>query len=97
MGNPACPVISFLKYISKLHPEREDLWQRPKDSFLEDDPIWYCNTPLGKNTLAQMMTTIISRRGQLTNHYTNHCIRATAITILDEKGENSVLASNKLF
>ena len=32
-GNAACPVESFFKYLSKLHPECENFWQRPTDSF----------------------------------------------------------------
>ena len=85
IGNASYPVQSYLKYLSKLHRERENLWQRPKDAFYEEDPVWYCNTPIGKNSLASMMTTI-SRRTELSQHYTNHCIRTTAITILDEAG-----------
>lgn len=84
-GNAACPVESFLKYLSKLHPECEDLWQRPKDSSCPDDLSWFCKAPLGKNTLSSMMATI-SKQGQLSQRYTNHCIRSTAITILDAAG-----------
>ena len=56
-GNPLCPVSSFKKYLSKLHPSKNDLWQKPRDSF-EEDSIWYCNAALGKNTLANMMREI---------------------------------------
>ena len=40
-GNPFCPVKSFLKYISKLNPNKTDLWQHPKDSYSPDDDVWY--------------------------------------------------------
>ena len=30
IGDAACPVESFLNNLSKLHLEREDLWQRPQ-------------------------------------------------------------------
>jgi hypothetical protein len=44
-GNPLCPVSSFKKYLSKLHPSKNDLWQKPRDSF-EEDSFWYCNAAL---------------------------------------------------
>jgi len=50
-GDAHCPVASFEKYISKLCPERNDLWQRPKESFDKSDTAWYCNAPLGKTSL----------------------------------------------
>ena len=51
---PSCPVFSFERYMSKLNPNCDALWQRPKDSFLPSDDIWYENKPLGKNTLSQI-------------------------------------------
>ena len=36
-GSPYCPVKSFEMYISKLHPLCTSLWQRPKESFSDDD------------------------------------------------------------
>jgi hypothetical protein len=35
--HPYCPVKSFEMYISKLHPLCISLWQRPKESFSDDD------------------------------------------------------------
>ena len=44
-------VLSFEKYISKLHPSCDKLWQRPHDDFDESDATWCCNVSLGeKNT-----------------------------------------------
>lgn len=84
-GHPLfCPVRSFRKYLSKLHPSRDDLWQRPLDSFDDSNDIWYMNSPVGKNVLADMMRTI-SRQSGLSREYTNHSIRATSITVLDTK------------
>ncbi|KAJ8309234.1 hypothetical protein KUTeg_014108 [Tegillarca granosa] len=80
-----CPVYSFKKYLSKLHPQLEDLWQRPLDSFEEDASVWYCKSPLGKNTLADMLKTI-SEQSRLSYIYTNHSVRATTITVLDNAG-----------
>lgn len=80
-----CPVQSFNKYISKLNPKCNDLWQQPKESYNEDDAVWYNNVPLGKNTLGKMMAKI-SKLANLSQIYTNHCVRATSITTLDEAG-----------
>ena len=84
-GKSTCPVESFLKYLSKLNKGIPELWQRPLDSFYPDNESWYYKAPLGKNTLGTMMSKI-SRQGQLSQRYTNHSIRSTAITVLDEAG-----------
>ena len=84
-GDPMCPVLSFNKYVSKLHPGLDAFWQRPLDSFESCQPTWYCRVPVGKNTLSNMMPEI-SRKGNLSKIYTNHCVRATSITSLDNAG-----------
>jgi len=78
------PVRAFELYLSKLHPSLNLLWQRPKalERFNESDSVWYCNSPLGKNTLGSVMKTI-SVDCKLSQEYTNHCIRSTAVSILD--------------
>ncbi|CAC5403754.1 KCTD1_15 [Mytilus coruscus] len=38
--SPSCPVAAFQKYISKLHPKCNRLWQRPLGSFYEDSATW---------------------------------------------------------
>ena len=84
-NNPKlCPVRAFELYLSKLHPSLNLLWQRPKalDNFSESDSVWYCNSPLGKNTLGSLMKTI-SVYCKLSQEYTNHCIRSTAVSVLD--------------
>lgn len=80
-----CPVRCFKQYINKLHPDCNDLWQRPRDSFLSSDNTWYCKTPLWKNTLCQIISNI-SQIASLSKRYTNHCIRATSICALDRAG-----------
>ena len=84
-NSPYCPVKTFELYLSKLNPSLSCLWQRPKvrESFSESDEVWYCNAPLGKNTLATLMSSI-SKEIQLSYQYTNHCIRETAVSLLDE-------------
>ena len=85
VGSDMCPVKSFKKYVSLLQPDKNELWQTPKRSFLEDDSCWYTKTPLGESMLNSMMTRI-TKQAKLSMPYTNHCIRATTITMLDEAG-----------
>jgi len=80
-----CPVKSVVKYLSKRHPKCESLFQRPRDSFNDDDDIWYERRPLGKTKLGNMMSDL-SVAAALSKTYTNHCIRATAIATLDQAG-----------
>lgn len=83
-GDDMCPVASYTKYLTKLHPDNQALWQRPCDDFTDDEP-WYTRAPLGKNTLGSFMVRI-SKAACLSKAYTNHSIRATAITTLDNAG-----------
>lgn len=46
-GSASCPVKSFEKYLSKLHPQLDSLWQRPLNSFDPTDDVWYCKAALG--------------------------------------------------
>ena len=76
--------LSCLKlYVAKLNPKCEAFFQRPRQKYSEDDPIWFENKPLGKNKLSKMMK-LISREAGLSKIYTNHCIRATVITTLSD-------------
>ncbi|XP_028412673.1 uncharacterized protein LOC114535592 [Dendronephthya gigantea] len=82
---PLCPVKAFELYLAKLHPELFCLWQKPKskEHFTEASDVWYCNVPVGKNTLGTLMSRI-SKDLELSQTYTNHCIRATAVSLLDD-------------
>lgn len=73
-----CPVASFVKYVSKLNPKCEALCQRPRNSFDNSDKYWYEDKPLGKNTLAVMMSNI-SKQANLSQEYTNHCVSSHAL------------------
>ena len=66
------------KYISLLNPKQEAFFQKPKPTISSDDAIWYENKLLGLNKLSTMMKEISLG---LSKTYTNHCVRATAITI----------------
>jgi hypothetical protein len=80
-GSEFCPVLSYEKYVSKLNPNCEKLWQRPKDEFCDDDQIWYNNVPVGEKTLGSFMS-VLSKKCDLSQTYTNHSIRVTGATIL---------------
>ena len=53
--------------------------------FHASDSTWYCNSPLGKNSLAELMAEI-SKIAHLSTIYTNHSVRATSITVMDIGG-----------
>ena len=88
-GNPRCPVACLKKYLSKRDPRCTALWQKPRDhlagKFNFNDDVWYCNSPIGKNTLENMLS-IMSKNAGLSTIYTPHCIRATSVTVLKAAG-----------
>ena len=72
-------------YLGKLHRSCEALFQTPKRNWKPTDSIWYENRPLRVNKLADMMKSISSAAG-LSKIYTNHCVRATSITLWSNAG-----------
>ena len=68
-------------YLQKLNPKCEALFQYPKRNEKQDEHVWYENRPLGVHKLAGMMKEI-SQLACLSKVYTNHSVRATAITLL---------------
>ena len=68
------------KYISKLNPRQQAFFQRPVSTFRPEDAVWYENKPIGVNKLSDMMKSISIGAG-LSKRYTNHSVRATAITM----------------
>ncbi|XP_072018850.1 uncharacterized protein [Amphiura filiformis] len=80
-----CPVQAYKLYLSKLHPKCHALYQQPKKNANSHDPIWYNNCPLGHNTIGNTMKEI-SLDAKLSQIYTNHSIRATAIRVLNAAG-----------
>ena len=83
-----CPVTSYIKYSQKLSTDCSSFWQHPKEKHEESDSVWYCNSPLGKNTLGRYMSNL-SKEAGLNKIYTNHCLRATCVTVLDKLGFES--------
>lgn len=96
--NPGrCPVRCVKKYLEKRNPNCPALWQKPRrfnsGKFDESDAVWYCNIPVGKNTLENLLGRM-SKKAGLSYHFTSHCIRATSVTILKAAGlENSRVRS----
>ena len=84
-GDQLCPVSNYKLYIGKLNAACSALWQRPYDTYNPDDDTWYCNAPIGAHGLSDMMTDI-SKLSGLSRIYSNHSIRATCITLLDDSG-----------
>ena len=70
----------LLKYVQKLNPLQPAFFKRPSPKAKKLDMIWYENSLLGVNTLAAMMKEISLGTG-LSQMYTNHSVRATAITL----------------
>lgn len=83
-GLKNCPVATYKLYLSKLNPKQAVFFQRPK-SFKPQSGPWYDNMVLGVKSLERMMKKI-SAAGNLSRLYTNHSIRSTSITILDQNG-----------
>ena len=84
-GSKRCPVKLIEEYLSHLNPECSSLFQRPRSPSKSFNPardaVWYCSTPLGHNTLDNMLRFMTTRAG-IIPHLTNHSIRATTVTVL---------------
>lgn len=72
-------------FLTKLNPECDALFQYPKRNWRPSDQVWYENRPLGVNKLSTMMKEI-SKDASLSRIYTNHFVRATAITLWANAG-----------
>ena len=71
--------------MSKLNPDSNCLWQRPKKKVHNADPVWYDNSPVGRDPLNNTMKNLSANAGP-SMVYKNHSIRATVVTKLDNKG-----------
>ena len=84
-GSPIDPVSVFEFYVKKLNKKNDWLWQKPKRQIRGEEDEWYGNVPIGKHPLEGFMKQL-SKDAGLSTSYTNHCIRATVITNLDNAG-----------
>lgn len=84
-SNALDPVAAFEFYLSKTHPQCEVLFQTPNKQATSGINYWYKKEPLGKNTISKMMERI-SVKAELSERYTNHCVRASTITKLYQGG-----------
>ena len=84
-----CPVKSFEKYLSKLNPDNEALFQKPLSKYHKDGAVWYGKTPIGVNQLYDFMPRLSAEAG-LSKRYTNHCIRAMVATNLCDAGVSNI-------
>jgi len=83
------------KYISKINFSCEAFFQYPKRrGTVESDDVWYENRPLGVNKLQSMMKDI-SEAAALSQIYTNHSVRATAITLWSDAQINAHIRSSQ--
>ena len=77
------------RYLSKLHPEIDRLFQRAIVGagccVSPGASLWYMKAPLGHNLLNDMMRNL-SKAAKLSQVYTNHCLRATTVRHLKEAG-----------
>ena len=72
-------------YLAKLNPKSDAFFQYPKKHWKYDDEVWYNAKPIGVNKLDGMMKDI-NRAAELSKAYTNHSVRATAITLWSNAG-----------
>ncbi|KAK3727618.1 hypothetical protein QZH41_006002 [Actinostola sp. cb2023] len=73
-------------YLEKLNPNCSAFFQFPKRYWPgPTEPVWYENRCLGVNKLGGMMKEL-SIAVNLSKVYTNHCVRATAITLWSDAG-----------
>ena len=88
LQSDSCPVKTFEKYISKLNPDLEAFWQRPRESHLgADENIWYFRAPAGEKKMGNMIKDT-SIQYQLSKIYTNHGLISIATEILNAAGFN---------
>jgi integrase len=86
-----CPLLLLQHYISKLCKKNPYLWQRPRVKVCETDDEWYVDQKVGINTVGYFMKTLSEALG-LSQCYTNHSVRATAITVLGRAYQDNNVA-----
>ncbi|MEW8548360.1 MAG: DUF3504 domain-containing protein [Candidatus Thiodiazotropha sp.] len=85
----SCPVKAFEKYLSKLNPENDALFQKALVKYHKDGAVWYSKIPIGVNQLYDFMPRLSAEAG-LSRRYTNHCIRAMVASNLCDAGVSNM-------
>ena len=80
-----CPVKTLGSFLKHVNPNLQALFQRPREVSTKFQPqkVWNCNSPVGKSTLENMMKNMSTYAG-IAPHLTNHCVRATSVTVLSD-------------
>ena len=82
----SCPVLLFKLYKSKLNPAITSLWQKARTKVNYSDADWYEPRVVGRDQLERFMKINLTKNVKLDGDYTNHSIRATVISKLDDAG-----------
>lgn len=64
-----------------------DLWQKPKKKLTGFEEEWYQKQVVGRDKLNDTMKNLSASAG-LSKIYTNHCIRATVVTVMGDNFNN---------
>ena len=85
----AVQVAAIQRYVSKLHPNLDRLFQRTRAPVgmlvSENDECWFVRSPLSHNVLDGMMEGL-SHAASASCIYTNHCLRATSVVHIKQNG-----------
>ena len=86
-GTKLCPVKVLKLFLEKTDPEAEMLFNQMNEQAISnpDIEIWYTTKQLSKRTFCNFMPNI-SKAANLSTRYTAHCLRATAIEMLNDEG-----------
>ncbi|XP_031552342.1 centrosomal protein of 76 kDa-like [Actinia tenebrosa] len=77
-GHPLCPVALLKKYLLKLHPGSDALFQCPVQYKVDDSvPVWYEKQAVGVHALEGMMA-CLSKEAKLSRIYSNGCLRKSS-------------------
>ena len=89
-----CVVHLLDLYMSKLPPDPSGFYLRLLDKVPNGSRPWYCKSRVGINKLKTFMPEIAAESG-LGVHYTNHSLRATAVTRMYNTGVPEKLIAEK--
>ena len=78
-------VILYKKYISHRPPvtKCDAFYLKPLQT--PNGNVWYCDAPIGVNTISKVVKTLTQSLGE-TNFFTNHSLRRTAVSRLNQCG-----------